>query len=83
MNKSVKNICYDEKLGVEAYEFDGHVQNFPNHFHDYYVIGIVENGRRILTCKNCEYNIILRTIIRACRMEMKYSNTEVSAFQKN
>lgn len=57
MNKSVKNICYDEKLGVEAYEFDGHVQNFPNHFHDYYVIGIVENGRRILTCKNCEYNI--------------------------
>lgn len=57
MKKLVKNICYDEKLGVEAYEFDGCVQNFPNHFHDYYVIGIVDNGNRILTCKNCKYEI--------------------------
>ena len=33
------------------------VQPFPNHFHDYYVIGFIEAGTRSLTCKNIEYAV--------------------------
>lgn len=33
------------------------MQKFPNHFHKYYVIGFIENGRRYLSCKNKEYTI--------------------------
>jgi AraC-like DNA-binding protein len=33
------------------------VQPFPNHFHEYYVIGFVEDGERCLFCKNKEYSI--------------------------
>ncbi len=42
---------------MEAYRFEGIVQPFPNHFHEYYVIGFVENGERVLSCKNQEYAI--------------------------
>ncbi len=33
------------------------MQKFPNHFHDYYVIGFIEKGKRHLSCKNKEYSI--------------------------
>jgi AraC-like DNA-binding protein len=33
------------------------MQKFPNHFHEHYVIGFVESGRRFLICKNREYTI--------------------------
>ena len=39
MKKGIKTVCYDEELGIEAYWFEGIIQPFPNHFHDYYVIG--------------------------------------------
>lgn len=55
MEENVKNICYDRDLKLEAYSFNGIVQPFPNHIHDYYVAGIVENGGRILNCRNKEY----------------------------
>lgn len=55
LKKIVKNICYDSDLKLEAYSFDGIVEPFPNHIHDYYVAGIVEKGGRILNCKNKEY----------------------------
>ena len=48
-------IVYDEQLKIEAYQFIGVMQKFPNHFHDYYVIGFVEKGKRILSCNNNEY----------------------------
>lgn len=48
-------IVYDEQLKIEAYHFIGIMQKFPNHFHDYYVIGFVEKGKRVLSCKNTEY----------------------------
>ncbi len=57
MRKEFKTIVYDEDLQIEAYRFDGMLQPFPNHFHDYYVIGFMENGERRLSCKNQEYNI--------------------------
>lgn len=47
-----KLIRYDAELEVEAYRFEGVAQPFPNHFHDYYVIGLLERGERSLSCKN-------------------------------
>lgn len=57
MRKGVKTVVYDDELRIEAYHFKGIVQTFPNHFHEYYVIGFVENGERCLSCKNQEYMI--------------------------
>lgn len=55
--KEVRTIVYDDKLRIEAYHFEGIVQPFPNHFHDYYVIGFVEDGEQVLSYKNQEYTI--------------------------
>jgi len=52
-----RTVCFDEELGIEAYRFKGIMQKFPNHFHEYYVIGFIESGRRHLSCKNKEYAI--------------------------
>ncbi|CCY82129.1 putative uncharacterized protein [Clostridium sp. CAG:149] len=57
MKKEIKTVVYDEELRIEAYRFEGIVQPFPNHFHEYYVIGLVEDGERCLSCKNQEYTI--------------------------
>ena len=57
MQKEIRTVCYDEDLHLEAYRFEGIVQPFPNHFHDYYVIGFMEAGTRCLSCKNKEYTI--------------------------
>ena len=57
MKKEIRTICYDDELHIEAYRFEGIIQSFPNHFHDYYVIGCVESGTRCLSCKNQEYII--------------------------
>ena len=57
MQKEIRTICYDDDLHLEAYRFEGIVQPFPNHFHDYYVIGFIEAGTRCLSCKNKEYTV--------------------------
>lgn len=57
MKKETRTVVYDDALRVEAYHFEGIVQPFPNHFHEYYVIGFVEKGQRVLSCKNREYVI--------------------------
>jgi AraC-like DNA-binding protein len=63
VKKETRTIVYDEELGIEAYHFAGIVQPFPNHFHEYYVIGFVEHGQRRLSCKNREYTIQKGNII--------------------
>lgn len=57
MDKEIRTVKYDTELMMEAYHFQGIMQKFPNHFHEYYVIGFIENGQRHLTCKNMEYTI--------------------------
>lgn len=52
MQREARAAVYDEKLGVEAYRLEGFVRPFPKHFHEYYVIGCVERGRRVLSCRN-------------------------------
>ena len=64
MKKETRTVVYDDELRIEAYRFEGIVQPFPNHFHEYYVIGFIEDGERCLSCKGQEYvttkgNIIL------------------------
>lgn len=57
MKKETRTAVYDDELRIEAYRFEGIVQPFPNHFHEYYVIGFIENGQRVLSCRNQEYTI--------------------------
>lgn len=57
MKKETRTVVYDDELRIEAYRFEGIVQPFPNHFHEYYVIGFVEDGKRILSCRTQEYGI--------------------------
>ena len=57
MKKETRTVVYDDELRLEAYRFEGTQQPFPNHFHEYYVIGFVESGERCLSCKNNEYAI--------------------------
>lgn len=52
MKKEVRTVCFDENLKIEALSFEGVSQTFPNHFHDYYVIGFVMRGTREMSCKN-------------------------------
>ena len=44
----LRTARYDPELMVEAYQFQGVMQAFPNHFHEHYVIGFIERGRRNL-----------------------------------
>ena len=57
MKKETRTVVYDDELRLEAYRFEGTQRPFPNHFHEYYVIGFVESGERCLSCKNNEYAI--------------------------
>lgn len=55
MKQEVRTVCVDHDLGLEAYRLKGIVQPFPNHAHEYYVIGYMVAGERYLSCKNQEY----------------------------
>ena len=55
MLKEERHVYYDRDLELEAYHLSGIVQKFPNHFHEYYVIGFIEGGKRQLWCKNESY----------------------------
>lgn len=57
MKQEKRIVVFDEKLQIEAYSFNGIDQKFPNHFHEYYVIGFIENGCRNLKSKGKEYII--------------------------
>lgn len=57
MKKETRTVVYDDALRLEAYRLEGIIQPFPNHFHEYYVIGLMESGERHLCCKEQEYVI--------------------------
>lgn len=63
MKKEIRTVVYDDGLHMEAYRFEGIVQSFPNHFHEYYVIGLVEEGERTLFCKGRKYTIAKGAIL--------------------
>jgi len=49
-------VC-SRRLRLEAYYFKGMARPFPEHFHQHYVIGLVESGERRLLCKQQAYTI--------------------------
>lgn len=57
MKKETRTVVYDDELRIEAYRFEGIVQPFPSHFHEHYVLGVVERGERMLFCREREYAI--------------------------
>lgn len=57
MPNELRTIYLDADLDIEAYQFKGIMQKFPSHFHEYYVIGFIEEGQRHLVCKDREYII--------------------------
>lgn len=57
MADETRTIYLDPDLDVEAYRFKGITQKFPAHFHDYYVIGFIEEGERELICQGEDYAI--------------------------
>ena len=63
MKKETRTVVYDDGLRLEAYHFEGTRQSFPNHFHEHYVIGFVEDGTRRLSCRNREYSIEKGSIV--------------------
>ncbi len=63
MKKETRTVVYDDELRIEAYSFEGIVRPFPNHFHEHYVIGFVEAGERVLSCRNRTYTIERGNII--------------------
>ena len=46
MKIETRTIVYDDELQIEAYQFKGIMQPFPKHFHEYYVIGFIEQGKQ-------------------------------------
>ncbi len=63
MKKETRMVVYDDELRLEAYRFENIIQPFPNHFHEYYVIGYMESGERSLSCKNKEYTLHAGNVI--------------------
>ena len=57
MRKEVRAAVYDDRLRMVAYRLEGIARPFPNHFHEYYAMGFMEDGERVLSCNNREYTI--------------------------
>jgi len=57
MTNEIRIVYQDPDLDIEAYRFEGIMQKFPSHFHEYYVIGFIEKGQRHLVCQGEEYII--------------------------
>lgn len=49
MKEENRKVIFDKDLQLEACFFHGISQPFPPHFHEYYVIGFIESGRRSLS----------------------------------
>lgn len=57
MKRETFTAYYDEDIHIEAYQLEGVVQSFPNHFHEHYTIGFIQRGQSLVSCKNQEYTV--------------------------
>lgn len=57
MSNEIRTAVFDDKLQIEAYRFKGVMQPFPNHFHECFVIGLIERGERKMICRSREYTL--------------------------
>ncbi|MCG7336931.1 AraC family transcriptional regulator [Sporosarcina sp. ACRSM] len=63
MKRETFKAFKDEDTQIEAYQLEGNVQPFPNHFHEHYTIGFVQRGQCLVSCKNQEYTFSSGDII--------------------
>lgn len=63
MNRRQRHIYYDTDLQIEMYEFKGIEQKFISHFHENYVIGLMEKGSRNFVCGGRKYVIAAGDIL--------------------
>lgn len=63
MKKGIRTAVYDTALQLEVFRFQGIAQPFPSHFHAYYVIGLIEKGRRSLSCRSTIYSLRPENIV--------------------
>ncbi len=95
MEQERRTVRFDHGLGIEAYRFEGIMQKFPNHFHEYYVLGFLESGRRRLSYQNTEHLIAAGDVLlfnpqdsHACEqadgdaMDYRCLNIPADAFEK-
>lgn len=57
MSATTRTVVFDHTLQVEAYSFTGYSNTFPTHFHPYYVIGLIETGKRLTVVNQTPYQI--------------------------
>lgn len=55
MKKETRSAVRGGAPGLEACRFEGLTRTFPSHCHGYYVVGLVEAGRRVMTCGGRQY----------------------------
>lgn len=64
MNSSEhKTVVFDRTLHFELFDFKEIRQPFAEHFHDYYVIGTISKGCRILFCNQEEFHVNAKDIV--------------------
>lgn len=66
MQDEERAAVYDRELGIEAYRLRRAARSFPNHFHAFYVFGLIEARTRVIRCKNREYQAGPGTIVLLC-----------------
>lgn len=52
-----REVVRDRALSLEGWRLRGQVEAFPAHFHDYYVLGVVEEGARRLEYRGVVYDV--------------------------
>ncbi|MCM3186726.1 AraC family transcriptional regulator [Priestia megaterium] len=63
MKRETFKAYKDKNTHIEAYQLEGIVQPFPNHFHEHYTIGFIQRGHCLVSCKNQEYTFSSGDII--------------------
>lgn len=63
MKQPNRTVRFDDELQIEAYRFTGLMQKFPWHFHEHYVIGLIEAGTRKVDCCGRTYTAPPGTLV--------------------
>lgn len=57
MEQGRRVVRYDPELGIEGYAFEGVIQIFPGHFHEYYMVGFIEKGLQHMKCRQADCTV--------------------------
>lgn len=63
MEQGRRTVCFDRELGIEAYRFEGILQIFPGHFHEYYTVSFIEAGLQHAVCQGADCRVSAGDVI--------------------